>query len=764
MTNILGELNSNQKKAVEHTEGPLLILAGAGSGKTRVITYRIAYLINKGIKPYNILAVTFTNKAADEMKQRVSKLISDKRNMVRTNGGISDPATMSIPLICTFHSFCVRVLRQDIDKIGRQKDFIIYDELEQISLIKDCFRELRIDEKKFKIRVFANSINKAKDALIDFESYQIYAAASGNNYRDIVGDIYKLYQTKLDRNNALDFGDLIMKAVQLWKKKEEVLEKYQDRFRYIMVDEYQDTNPAQYMLIKLLAQKYKNICVVGDDDQSIYMWRGADMRNILHFEKDYNKPNQTVYVLRMMDNYRSSQAILDAANNLIKNNTQRRHDKGVLYSAKGKIIDKDCFVPSGVDVKFQELLSETEEAQYVVSEIKSIINKKNVSGDNIAIFYRTNAQSRVFEDILRKEKINYTMLGSVEFYERREIKDILSYLRLIVNPFDSVALKRIINVPHRGIGKTSVAQLESFAQKEDISLYEALANVDKINAIQESKRPILRNFWAFIEKFKEQNILGKTASELAGDLINEVGYIKTLESEDTFEAQARIENIKELISAIKEFEERVSFKSIQSFLEQICLTDNAGVSPEGCLIESNQNSKSIGNVMLMTLHLAKGLEFNYVFITGLEEGLLPHINSMDSEEKLEEERRLCYVGMTRAKKKLYLTCAAERRLYGNRRLNMSSRFINEAGIKFQSTSINDEHLTKLSDTYNESVTSPPNETEDFWHIGQKVQHPTFGWGKIVEKDGSDEDMKMVVLFNNGQKKKLLAKYANLKKC
>ncbi|MFH1239193.1 MAG: UvrD-helicase domain-containing protein [bacterium] len=746
--NILDGLNDIQKQAVQHTEGALLILAGAGSGKTRVITQRIAWLIHKGVSPANILAVTFTNKAADEMRQRVAKLLKTSHSRPKSQ----QPASLYLPLISTFHSFCVRVLRQDIDKINHRRDFIIYDDTEQESLLKECLKELRIDEKKFKLSVFADLINKAKDDLVDFESYQIYTAASGDYYRGIVSEVYKLYQLKLSRNNALDFGDLIMKTVQLWKEHKNILEKYQDRFRYIMVDEYQDTNHAQYMMTKLLAHKYQNICVVGDEDQSIYMWRGADMRNILHFEKDYAKPTSRVSVLKMMDNYRSPQSILDVANNLIGHNSQRRHDKGILVSV-GHPKRKEATVQG------QDLLNEIEEARYVVGEIKQLINKEKVRGNHIAIFYRTNAQSRVFEDALRENKLDYAIIGSVKFYDRKEIKDILAYLRLIINPADSLALKRIINVPNRGLGKVSLEQVEAFARQRGIPLYEALLNIEKTGKIQKAKIKISQDFISLVEKFRVQAASPASVSEITTALIQEAGYIKMLQEEDTLEAQGRLENVQELISAMREFEERAPHKNVAFFLEQISLIDNIGAVPEGDMVEINKEHTAgedlRDKVVLMTLHLAKGLEFDYVFITGLEEGLLPHLNSMNSEQELEEERRLCYVGMTRAKKRLYLTCASERRLYGTRRWNLPSRFINESGIDLG-------FARRFSE--GDAASEMDNEfdgVDDLWRIGQKVHHPTFGDGKIVEKSGSGDDLKMVILFSDGQRKKVMAKYAHL---
>ncbi|MFH1783761.1 MAG: UvrD-helicase domain-containing protein [bacterium] len=731
MKDLLLNLNPRQKQAVMHTEGPLLILAGAGSGKTRVITCRVAHLIRNGVSPGSILAVTFTNKAADEMRIRVMRLLGKRTPSL--------PYGAYIPLISTFHSFCMRVLRQDIDKIGGRRDFVIYDEGAQMSVIKECLRELKLDDRRFRVPVFASAINKAKDGLMDFESYQILTAAGGDYFREVVNDVYTLYAQKLSRNNALDFGDLIMKCVQLLKTDAPTLAKYQERFRYIMVDEYQDTNHAQYMMTRLLAQKYKNICVVGDEDQSIYMWRGADMNNILNFEKDYARKGIPVKVLKMMDNYRSPQGVLDAANSLIRHNIQRRHDKGVLKAVGAKSKNTQ-------NISFQELLNEVEEARCVVREVKALITRKKIKGSHIAIFYRTNAQSRVFEDILRQENISYRIVGSVEFYERKEIKDIMAYLSVLINPLDSVGLKRIANVPNRGIGKMSVTQLEIYAKREGISLYDAFVKAAEVDGLQPSRREAIKKFASFLETFRAKKD-ALCASELTTQLLDETGYIKALDSQDSFEARARVENVKELVSAIKEFEERAPVKNVESFLEQISLLDTSGMVPQGYEPDSAHETDQhphINEVMLMTLHLAKGLEFDYVFVTGLEEGLLPHGSSISSEKELEEERRICYVGMTRAKKHLYLTCASERRLYGMRRWSMPSRFVQEAQI-----------FSRMKKT--EKVKKAG------WRIGQKVKHPVFGNGKIVEQTGAGDALKMQILFSNGEMKKLMAKYAKLEK-
>jgi len=494
---ILNDLNPPQRESVEYIHGPLLILAGAGSGKTRVITHRIAYLIEKGISPWNILAVTFTNKAAGEMRERVDRLVEAKGRSV---------------WISTFHSFAARLLREQIDKIGGHRQFVIYDEMDQLNLIKECLKELDIDEKRFKVTVVAALINRAKDNLVDADSFTIYAQASGDHFRKTVADIYRLYQKKLNENSALDFGDLLTEAVRLFRERKEVLEKYQERFQYVMVDEYQDTNHAQYLLTKLLVSKHKNICVVGDDDQSIYSFRGADIRNILHFEKDY----KDVKVMKLEQNYRSTKNILNMAWKVVKNNRYRKEKK--LWTNR-----KD-----GMPVEYAQLDNEIDEANLVAEEIIKLMEEGHNLRD-LAVFYRTNAQSRVLEDAFRKAKINYAIVGGVRFYERKEIKDILSYLRVIVNPLDSLNLKRILNVPHRGIGK--------------------IGKVREIKAVPARITSRLEDFINLIGELgeKSRNLMAKELTRL---VIETTGYLSELASQDTAEAQSRIENVKELVSAV----------------------------------------------------------------------------------------------------------------------------------------------------------------------------------------------------------------------
>ena len=718
--NLLNDLNPPQREAVEHIQGPLLILAGAGSGKTRVITYRIAYLIERGISPWNILAVTFTNKAAGEMRERIDRLVGSKGRSV---------------WISTFHSFAARLLREEIDKIGGSRHFIIYDEADQLNLIKECMKELDIDEKRFKITVTQALINRAKDNLVDADSFTIYAQASGDYYRRVVADIYQLYQRKIKGSSALDFADLLMEAVRLFKEKKEILEKYQERFQYVMVDEYQDTNHAQYLLIKLLASKHKNICVVGDDDQSIYSFRGADLRNILHFEKDY----KDVKVTKLEQNYRSTKNILNTAWKVVKNNRYRKEKE--LWTNREE----------GMPVEYALVDNEIDEANLVAEEIIRLMEEEHILRD-FAVFYRTNAQSRVVEDAFRKAKINYTIVGGMRFYERKEIKDILAYLRVIVNPLDSLNLKRILNVPRRGIGKKTLNYLEQYAHRYQKSLFETLTKVREIKTVPVRISSRLEDFINLIGELREKS-RNLTAKELTRLVIETTGYLNELASEDTVEAESRIGNVKELVSAVGEFEEQSENKTIEVFLEQVSLIADIDTWDE-------ENDR----VTLMTFHLAKGLEFPVVFVTGLEEGLFPYADALYDQAEMEEERRLCYVGMTRAKERLYLTSASQRRLYGQWRWNEPSRFVVEAGlIKEEAGFLEGEISPDEAQGKNICSSLFSQAQADEWQVGARVRHEEFGRGKILERSGSGDDTKIIVLFGNGQWRKFLVKYAPMEK-
>ncbi|MGQ9630389.1 MAG: DNA helicase PcrA [bacterium] len=628
----LGDLNEPQQEAVLHTEGPVLILAGAGSGKTRALTYRVAYVLASGrARPWEILAVTFTNKAADEMRERVIKLIGEEGKKVR---------------ISTFHSACVRILREQIEALGYTRNFTIYDESDQLDVLTEVIREINIDEKRFSPKMMRGRISSAKDDLIGPAQY---AAQESGFIEKQVARVYAQYQEKLRRNNTLDFDDLIMLTVQLFQEHPKILEIYQDRWRYIMVDEYQDTNRAQYVLVKQLAGKHRNICVVGDDFQSIYKFRGADITNILNFEDDYPDAK----VIKLEQNYRSTKTILEGASQVIKNNRYRKDKK--LWTAN----------QDGEPITLEIAQDPTEEAEFIAREIKRLRSKGKKYSD-FAVLYRTNAQSRPIEDVLRRRNIKYTIVGGVKFYERMEIKDILAYLRLIVNPEDSVALRRIINVPRRGIGKATLEKLLLRAKEENKRIRDLLRDPDEIGGLTPTVRRNLKEFAKGMEELREI-ARTQTASAVLQEVLERTQYIENLEMEKTEEARDRINNVQELMASILDFEQRRGGEaSVEEFLGEVSLLSD---------IDAWDGRRE--EVTLMTLHNAKGLEFPVVFITGMEENLFPHANSLAREEDLEEERRLCYVGITRAKEKLYLTCAEERRRWEGYVYNSPSRFIGE---------------------------------------------------------------------------------------
>ena len=718
----LENLNNSQKEAVLHTEGPLIIFAGAGTGKTRVITYRIAYLLEHGVKPYNILAVTFTNKAANEMRKRVNELTDNMAFDVK---------------VSTFHSFCLYLLSCEAKNFGIDPNFLIYDMGEQVNVVKECIKELNLDDKKFKPTWVANRISRAKDDLDNPQDMNDDCQSKGDFYGKTISAIYELYQKKLKTYNAFDFGDLIMQTVLNLQEHPEILSKYQDKFQYILVDEYQDTNHAQYVLTKMLSEKYKNICVVGDDDQSIYSWRGADITNILDFEKDY----PGCKTVKLEENYRSTPKILQMAWNVVKNNTGRV-SKHLWTSNEDK---------GNINV-FQNM-NENDEAARVVDMI--LINRESgYKLSDFAVFYRTNAQSRSLEDALRRQGIPYNVVGTLKFYERAEIKDIMAYLKLIHNTNDNVSFKRVVNVPRRGVGKSSMEKLESFANSKGISLYEALKIVGT-DIIPRSSLTAMNSFRTIIEK-NVMTKLNKTVKEIVETVIEDSGYIKELELSDSPENKSRIENIQEFVSAVEDFERRSPDRSLAGYLSQVALVTD---------IDSWQDTDD--KVTLMTLHLAKGLEFKNVFIVGLEEGLFPIGESAYDEQELEEERRLMYVGMTRAKENLYMTWATERTVFGKTKWNVPSRFLLEAGFTEQLSNRAARNVTNnvsfASKYKEEEITYEPIERVDNspYQIGTIVSHQAFGNGKIIEKSGSGDNLKLVVLFSNGQWKKLLAKFANL---
>ncbi|MFA5975805.1 MAG: UvrD-helicase domain-containing protein [Elusimicrobiota bacterium] len=720
MTTLLQNLNSPQQEAVQQTEGPVLILAGAGSGKTRVITHRIAHLIEKGVAPWHILAVTFTNKAAEEMQHRVDQLTGGRGRGV---------------VLSTFHRFCSQLLRREGSAIGLSEHFVIYDEGDQKDVLKECLTELNLDEKKFKPGVLVSLISRSKDELIDAQSYQIHALASPDPFRQMVASVYLLYQKKLAAASALDFGDLIMKSVELLRDKPEIREKYQKRFHYVMVDEYQDTNRAQYVLTKTLAAKTRNLCVVGDDDQCVYVWRGADIRNILEFEKEYPEAK----VIKLEQNYRSTQVILEAAWNVVRQN-QFRKDKRLWTEKSG-----------GDPVTADEFADEREEALSVASTIYNQVRHSDSLYADFAIFYRINAQSRVFEDALRRMEIPYKIIGSVRFYERAEVRNVIAYLRLVINPADDLSLKRIFNVPTRGLGKTSLEALQRFAQTHHLLLFAALGRAAEITELTARARTAARELHTLLSTFiglRDQC----TAAEMTKQILEATGYLRGLEAEEEAESQMRAQNIKEFLTAVLEYQERSEDKSTTGFLEQVSLVADSDE------IESGPNY-----VTLMTVHLAKGLEFPNVFLTGLEEGLFPIGESDFSQDDLEEERRLCYVGMTRAKKRLHMTWCASRRLFGHTRWNAPSRFMEEAGIQTGRPKQAAPATPGFQSSPHHSD-QPGEETSLLaYSVGARVRHPEFGNGKIIEKSGTGDSLKVMVLFDSGQWKKLLVKYAGLEK-
>ncbi len=722
----LQNLNAPQKEAVLHTEGPLLVLAGAGSGKTRVITARIAHLIEQGVAPWHILAVTFTNKAAEEMQKRVDALTGGRGRGV---------------ILSTFHRFCAQLLRREGAAIGLSPHFVIYDDHDQKELVKDCLTELSLDDKKFKPGVLVAMISRSKDELIDAASYQIHALTSPDPFRQMVASVYHLYQKKLTASSALDFGDLIMKSVELLRDKAEVREKLQERFQYIMVDEYQDTNRAQYVLIKTLSAKYRNLCVVGDDDQCVYVWRGADIRNILEFEKEYPETK----VVKLEQNYRSTRLILDAAWNVVQHNQFRKDKK--LWTEK----------VAGDPITATEFNDEREEALAVASAIHQKVRSEDFRYADFAVFYRINAQSRVLEDALRRLEIPYKIIGSVRFYDRAEVKNVIAYMRVIVNPADTLSLKRIFNIPTRGLGKTTLETIERFAIAQNLTLFNALERAAEIPDITPRAKKGAVEFHKLLSGFMTHRD-SLNAQEMTKKLLDATGYLRELEADEDAEAQTRAQNVREFLNAIDEYLERSEDKSTSGFLEQVSLVADSDE------IESGPNY-----VTLMTVHLAKGLEFPSVFLTGMEEGLFPMGESDFSQEDLEEERRLCYVGMTRAKTHLQITWTASRRLWGHSRWNAPSRFIEEAKIEVdrprRATSAPASEVP--SGIYNlkpHHSDEPVDETAFLaYGVGTRVRHPEFGRGKIMEKSGTGDSLKVVVLFDNGQWKKLLVKYASLEK-
>jgi ATP-dependent DNA helicase UvrD/PcrA len=738
---LLNELNPVQQKAVLETEGPLLVFAGAGSGKTRVLTYRIAYLVQvKGVQPWNIFAVTFTNKAADEMRERVERLL-----------GRSAKGTW----ISTFHSACARILRQHIEHLGFQRNFVIYDEQDQERHLKTVMKELNLDFKMFPPRAIQAGIERLKNEGITPDQY---FPNSYNIFQKRLALVYERYQEDLRRNNAVDFGDLLSFVTILFRRFPEVRGSYQELCHYVMVDEFQDTNVIQYQLIKQMVQEHHNICVVGDDDQSIYRWRGAEVGNILNFEKDFPETK----VITLEQNYRSTQNILQAANHVVHQNRYRREKK--LWTEN----------PEGDLLFFYVAEDETDEARFVVPKIMEHIStgKSTQPYRDIAIFYRINAQSRAIEDELVKNRIPYTVVGGMKFYERKEIKDILAYLKLIDNPSDGLSLRRIINVPSRGIGEKTIEKIEAFSREKRLSLYEGLKQAIGEDWLPTAVRGKLKEFIQLIEEFRKDAV-SLTLSQLTLALLAKTEYLRKLKEEGTDEAFSKMENVDELVNVMMELERAEEKVSLESFLDKVSLVTDVD------LYEDKGN-----RVSLMTLHCAKGLEFPMVFIVGIEEGLLPHYRRGEEIEDMEEERRLFYVGMTRAKERLFLSRAEKRSTFGVGRANLPSRFLDEFPIELiqfeekkgrmeslfsQETPWRDEvhHEITMDELSQESlypegagVVMCP---EGFFplKIGMRVRHSKFGEGMVKSVEGMDENQKAVIVFRTVGSKRLKVRSAPL---
>ena len=742
---IYDTLNKEQREAVFHTEGPLLILAGAGSGKTRVLTHRIAYLIDeKGVNPWNILAITFTNKAAGEMRERVDRIVGFGSESI---------------WVSTFHSTCVRILRRHIERLGYSTNFTIYDADDQKTLMKDVCKQLQIDTKIYKERSLLAAISSAKDEMITPDAYELNAA--GDYHKQKIAKVYREYEKQLRSNNALDFDDLLVKTVQLLQTQPDILEYYQERFRYIMVDEYQDTNTVQFKLISILAKKYRNLCVVGDDDQSIYKFRGANIKNILNFEHVF----EDARVIKLEQNYRSTENILNAANGVIRNNYGRK--------------DKALWTENGVGDKivFQQFDNAYDEADYIVGDIRSHVREGVRSYNDHAILYRTNAQSRMFEEKFVTANIPYKVVGGINFYARKEIKDLLAYLKTIDNGLDDLAVKRIINVPKRGIGLTTINRVQENAVERGVGFYEALRTVDMIPGIGRGVAK-LESFVALIEHFKES---AKTmlVSELMQEILDYTGYMEELKEEGGEEAEARIENIDELLSKIAAYEESCEdeIPTLSGFLEEVALVAD---------IDSLDESSDY--VVLMTLHSAKGLEFPEVYLAGMEDGIFPSYMTItaDDPSEIEEERRLCYVGITRAMENLTLTCARRRMMRGEVQYNKMSRFLKEIPVHLFATggyAVQKEAQEPTQNVYlqaKQTFKAQPFSTQSFvakpaqnfgvktgggpgYDVGDRVRHMKFGEGLVTSIVEGGRDYEVTVQFDAVGVKKMFAGFAKLQK-
>jgi DNA helicase-2/ATP-dependent DNA helicase PcrA len=758
MQNLLEGLNDKQYEAVINTDGPCLVIAGAGSGKTKVLTHKIAYLMQeKDIKPWNILAITFTNKAANEMKERVEALVGD------------DAKDMWIG---TFHSICVKILRRFIDRIGFDHSFVIFDTSDQRTLIKECLKDLKIDDKMFTDRIVQFEISNAKNDMKEPEEYE--AMVKGDYRREKIASVYNLYQRRLKENNAIDFDDIINYTIKIFKENDDVLDYYTNKFNYILVDEYQDTNKSQFTLIRLLAKAHGNITVVGDNDQGIYSFRGADISNILNFEKDFKGTK----IIKLEQNYRCTQNILNAANSVIKNNE-------VKYKKKLWTENEEGALPT-----FHVSDDEYDEGRYIVEEINHLRREEYYKYSDFAILYRMNSQSRAIEEILRREDIPYKIVGGLKFYERKEIKDIIAYLRLINNTSDNLALKRIINEPKRGIGKTSLDKIQAISEQTGIPMYQIIKEADQYGLSR-----VYSNAQGFIEVIED--LISKkdeyTITELIKHTLKETGYTKALEDENSIEAENRIENLEEFLTVAVQFEEEEADNDLSTFLEGITLSSD---------IDGMDEEEE--SVTLMTLHSAKGLEFPVVFLVGMEEGIFPGYKSIGEPKELEEERRLCYVGITRAKNNLYLTCSRQRTMFGSTSCNPVSRFVKEIpeNMLEGANEIDSEPENKFKDSnyewsYGKSgnngkvvsykVDIPSSKPEPSFAFksaesflaklnnkaqgndtdlskykeGQRIYHKRFGEGNISKIEPEGDDLKLDIQFDKVGHKRLMAKFANL---
>ena len=728
MNSLLTGLNKEQQQAVQHTEGPLLILAGAGSGKTKVLTVRIAHLLAQGVNPYEILAITFTNKAAKEMKSRVEGLVGDVVNRI---------------WLSTFHSFCAKFLRFELDNfLGYNSNFTIYDTSDSQAVIKAALKALNLDDKYYPVGAMIGAISDAKNKLLFASDFRKQAR---DFYQQKVADVYEYYERELRKNNALDFDDLLLVAVKLLQSNEAVLDKYSKRFRYVMIDEYQDTNHAQYLLAKLLASHWKNIAVVGDADQSIYAWRGADIQNILDFEKDY--PNCTS--IKLEQNYRSTKIILDAANAVIENNEGR--PKKNLWTDKTE----------GAKIQHFTAQSEHEEAAFIGDTIAKKHDIHGVPYGDMAILYRTNAQSRVLEEALIKRALPYTMVGGTKFYDRKEIKDVLAYLRVLYNPFDDLSLLRIINVPKRSIGATTVAKLQDYARANGTSLFMTLTQLHLVDTIKGKTKEKLEEFGILIFTLVAE-MEDKTVLDILESILDRTGYLAQLEESTDPQDQARAENIGELLSVAKDFQDTNPTGTVEDFLEQVALVND---------VDSFEQEES--KVTLMTLHAAKGLEFPIVFLGGLEEGLFPHSRTLMNPEEIEEERRLAYVGITRAEKELYISNATTRTVFGRTSSYLPSRFIDEIpeelvdGLRAKRKVPDDikRHVPQHMSVTSRPVTKPivRNEVIADWKVGDTAIHSKWGNGKVINVAGEGAGMKLTIEFPTQGVRVVMAKFAPVKK-